>query len=120
MPGARSDVDLLYRSLDIFVLPSLNEGISNTLLEAMASQLPVVATAVGGNVELVTAGVNGQLVQAATPSDITAAIGAYIADDAMRLRHGRASRATAVANFSIDAMVDRYLDLYDTAMRGRS
>ena len=52
----------LLRAMDIFVLPSLGEGISNTVLEAMASGLPVVATAVGGNVELVEEGFNGSLV----------------------------------------------------------
>ena len=53
MPGSRADVPSLMRAMDVFVLPSRNEGISNTVLEAMASGLPVIATRVGGNPELV-------------------------------------------------------------------
>jgi len=106
MPGARSDVHLLYSGLDIFVLPSLNEGISNTILEAMASGLPIIASAVGGNVELVDTRSNGRLVAAAAPAALAAALGSYIADREMLARHGAASRQRAVANFSLDAMVD--------------
>ena len=65
LPGERSDVPDVMRGLDAFVLPSLAEGISNTILEAMASGLPVIATDVGGNAELVGAGRRGHLV----PSD---------------------------------------------------
>jgi sugar transferase (PEP-CTERM/EpsH1 system associated) len=65
LPGERKDVADVMRGLDCFVLPSLGEGISNTILEAMASGLPVIATAVGGNVELVAEGQNGTLVPAA-------------------------------------------------------
>jgi glycosyltransferase involved in cell wall biosynthesis len=115
MAGARTDVNVIYRSLDIFALPSLNEGISNTLLEAMASRLPVVATAVGGNVELVHAGRNGALVPAASASALAAAVRTYVDDPVMRVRHGNASRDIAIADFSVDSMVARYLDLYDQA-----
>ena len=62
LAGDRDDVPELLQAMDIFVLPSLGEGISNTVLEAMASGLPVIATAVGGNVELVEEGFNGALV----------------------------------------------------------
>jgi glycosyltransferase involved in cell wall biosynthesis len=62
LPGERHDIAAIMRALDVFVLPSKNEGISNTILEALASGLPVIATAVGGNLELVEDGVNGMLV----------------------------------------------------------
>ena len=65
--GARSDTPDLMRSFDVFVLPSLNEGISNTILEAMATGLPVVAGRVGGNPELVADGVTGRLYDPADP-----------------------------------------------------
>ena len=52
LPGERADIPELMRAMDLFVLPSLGEGISNTILEAMSTGLPVVATRVGGNVEL--------------------------------------------------------------------
>ncbi|MDZ7782435.1 MAG: glycosyltransferase [Halioglobus sp.] len=60
--GARQDVAEILQLMDLFVLPSLGEGISNTVLEAMASGVPVVATAVGGNLELVENNVTGSLV----------------------------------------------------------
>ena len=60
--GARNDVPAMLRGMDCFVLPSLAEGISNTILEAMATGLPVIATEVGGNCELVVDGVTGSLV----------------------------------------------------------
>ena len=116
MPGARSDMDLVYRSLDVFALPSLNEGVSNTLLEAMATRLPVVATAVGGNVELVRDGINGRLVPASNPGALAAAIRGYVEDPGLRERHGLASRTSALSKFSIDGMVTRYLDVYDRAL----
>ena len=62
LPGNRNDVPRVMRGFDLFVLPSLAEGVSNTILEAMATGLPVVATAVGGNTELVEEGVTGTLV----------------------------------------------------------
>src|SRR6185295_4357969 len=63
-PGERNDVPDILRGLDCFALPSLAEGISNTILEAMATGLPVIATDVGGNRELVDAGTTGELVPA--------------------------------------------------------
>ena len=73
LPGGRDDVADLLPGFDLFVLPSLGEGISNTILEAMACTLPVVATDVGGNPELVTAD-TGILVPSADPDALAAAI----------------------------------------------
>ena len=115
MPGARDDVDRLYRCLDVFVLPSLNEGISNTLLEAMASGLPVVATAVGGNVELIEDGINGRLIPPANPPALATELHVYMQDRPLQLRHSGASRRRALAMFSLEAMVESYLRLYDAA-----
>lgn len=113
LPGMRDDVPAVLRSLDIFVLPSIAEGLSNTILEAMATGLPVVATDVGGNHQLVEAGQTGLLVP---PSDETAmarAIRNYVLDPAMRAAHGAAGRRKAVAAFGLQRMVDRYVELYD-------
>ncbi len=74
LPGARNDVAEIYRCLDIFVLPSLREGVSNTLLEAMASGLPVIATAVGGNPELVVDNVSGFLIEPSSPHAVAAEV----------------------------------------------
>lgn len=114
MPGARDDTALIYRCLDVFVLPSLNEGISNTLLEAMASGLPVLATAVGGNVELIAEGDTGRLVPPGDVEFMVAALHAYAVDENVRLVHGCAGRTRATSTFSIGAMIDSYLHLYES------
>ena len=67
MLGERGDIPEVLAAMDVFVLPSIAEGMSNTVLEAMASGLPVVATRVGGNPELVEDGVTGRLVSASGP-----------------------------------------------------
>jgi glycosyltransferase involved in cell wall biosynthesis len=103
----------MLHSLDIFVLPSLAEGISNTILEAMASGLPVIATRVGGNVELVEEGRTGFLVPAADPVAMANAIRAYLDDRTLLATQGQAARKKAETEFSLDAMIDRYLAVYD-------
>ena len=119
MTGSRDDVPALMADLDLFVLPSLAEGISNTILEAMACGLPVIATQVGGNAELVDAGRVGTLVPSDDAATMAEAIAAY-ADDAPRLaREGGAARRHVVEHFSIDAMVERYTALYDGLLERR-
>jgi sugar transferase (PEP-CTERM/EpsH1 system associated) len=113
LPGERNDVPELMRSFDLFVLPSLAEGISNTILEAMASGLPVVATKVGGNPELVQQGVTGEVVPPAQPEALANAIREYVVDPGRRLAHGRAARSLAEQQFSLAIMVNRYLSLYE-------
>jgi len=117
LPGARDDVAELMRALDIFVLPSLAEGISNTILEAMACALPVVATLVGGNSELVIDGTTGALVPAAAPHDMAMALARYVDDVALRRRHGAAGRARVEREFSMDAMVARYVEVYEDLLQ---
>ena len=90
--GERNDIPEIMRGLDCFVLPSRGEGISNTILEAMACALPVVATRVGGNAELVEDGVTGRLVPAADPAALAQAIVNYFEDPALAHQHGRAGR----------------------------
>jgi sugar transferase (PEP-CTERM/EpsH1 system associated) len=111
--GARSDTPDLLRSFDLFVLPSVNEGISNTILEAMATGLPVVAGRVGGNPELVVDGVTGRLYDPADPEALEQALLPYLTDPALRRAHGEAARDRVVQNFSLDAMIARYQSLYD-------
>ncbi len=113
LPGERHDIPELLRGLDAFVLPSIAEGISNTILEAMASGLPVIATAVGGNPELVREGVTGTLVP---PGDIDAMARAIIAQaeaPEQARSAGRAGRADVESRFSMAAMVGAYQGLYD-------
>jgi glycosyltransferase involved in cell wall biosynthesis len=112
LAGEREDVPEVLRSLDFFVLPSISEGISNTVLEAMASALPVVATAVGGNSELVVDGETGVLVPPADPAALATALSTCAADAALRQRLGQAGRRRVEQGFSLDGMVERYTDLY--------
>lgn len=113
LPGERDDVPEILRGLDCFVLPSLAEGISNTILEAMASGLPVVATRVGGNPELVGEGITGTLVAAGDPEAMAQALIALALDPARAVAYGRAGRAEVERRFSMDAMVGAYRALYD-------
>jgi glycosyltransferase involved in cell wall biosynthesis len=115
----RSDVADMMRAMDLFVLPSANEGISNTVLEAMASALPVVAARVGGNPELIDPGRTGMLYEAADPSALASAVTAYVDSQALRDEHGRAARERVLASFSIESMVDRYAQFYDRMLSTR-
>jgi sugar transferase (PEP-CTERM/EpsH1 system associated) len=112
LAGERSDIAALMRTLRVFVLPSLAEGISNTVLEAMASGLPVVAAAVGGNAELVHDGVTGLLVPKPDPALLADAIGRLVAAPDTAAAFGRAGRLRAEQQFSLHAMVERYRTLY--------
>ncbi len=111
--GARDDVPALMREWDLFVLPSRTEGISNTILEAMASGLPVLATAVGGNPELVVEDETGRLVPRDDPEAMAHALDDLLSDPSRMARMGQAGRARVEERFSIEAMVAKYLALYD-------
>jgi sugar transferase (PEP-CTERM/EpsH1 system associated) len=118
LPGERQDSPDIMRAWDVFVLPSLREGISNTILEAMASGLPVVATRVGGNPELVEEGHTGQLVPPADPVSMAEAIGIYGRDRGLAVCHGRTGRQRVEHQFSMAAMVNSYLAVYDAVLHG--
>jgi len=113
LPGERSDVPELMRGLHVFALPSLAEGISNTILEAMASGLPVVATDVGGNADLVQSDLTGRIVPRAEPAAMAAALLDLSADPQLAGAMGIAGRARVDAQFSLPAMVKTYQSVYD-------
>lgn len=113
LPGERKDIPDVMRGLDCFVLPSLGEGISNTILEAMASGLPVIATAVGGNPELVDDARTGHLVPVADPGALARAIIALALTPEKARAMGNAGRKRIEAQFSIMAMIDSYQQIYD-------
>jgi sugar transferase (PEP-CTERM/EpsH1 system associated) len=116
LAGTRGDVPDVMRGLDLFVLPSRAEGISNTILEAMATGLAVIATNVGGNAELVLPGETGALVPAGDPAAMSEAIAQYAADGALRREHGLAGRLRVESEFSLDGMVERYALLYQSQL----
>lgn len=120
LPGERADVAQVMRGLNCFVLPSLAEGISNTILEAMATSLPVIATRVGGNAELVDDGRTGEVVP---PDDVEALAQALVrlaAEPVRAAAMGRAGRTEVERRFSLQAMVDAYQALYDRELGVRS
>jgi sugar transferase (PEP-CTERM/EpsH1 system associated) len=119
LPGERQDVADIMRSLHCFALPSLAEGISNTILEAMASGLPVIATQVGGNADLVQQDRTGLLVPPADEQAMAAAILSLAGHEQMTAAMGRAGRARVEADFSLTAMVSRYQAIYAQELRGR-
>lgn len=110
--GASQDVAAWLQAMHVFVLPSINEGISNTLLEAMASGLPTLVTGVGGNVELVQEGQGGAFFAAGDVAGLTSRLIAYFDDEGLRQRDGAAARARCEAQFSLRAMLDAYASLY--------
>ncbi len=119
LPGERQDVPDIMRGLDCFVLPSIAEGVSNTILEAMASGLPVIATAVGGNPELVVEGESGLLVPPSDPAQLATAL-IELADDPERARAmGKHGRQLVESNYSMGAMVRHYQQLYDRLFYGK-
>jgi len=110
--GERRDIPQVLAALDLFVLPSIAEGMSNTILEAMATGLPVVATRVGGNPELVEDGVTGRLVPVRDHQALVTAIAAYLDDPLVRGLHGKASAERIRQHFSIEQMRRQYEELY--------
>jgi sugar transferase (PEP-CTERM/EpsH1 system associated) len=119
LPGERNDVARIMRSFDLFVLPSLAEGISNTILEAMATGLPVLATAVGGNPELIQAGVTGTLVPRDDPESMARAMRAYAESSELCRRHGSEARGAIERKFGLEAMVNAYMAIYDKLLASR-
>lgn len=110
--GAVRDVPALLERASLFVLPSLSEGVSLTLLEAMARGLPVVATNVGGTPEVVVDGVTGLLVPAASPSELARAMLRLLANPEMARQIGHAGRERVEAHFDVRRMVGAYERLY--------
>lgn len=111
--GNRDDVAQWLDECDVFALSSVAEGMPVTLLEAMAAGLPVVATNVGGIATVVENGVTGTLVPASDAQALAEALGAYVADEQLRRRHGEAGRTRVAAQFDLSTMVSAYVALYD-------
>lgn len=120
LPGERADVPDVMRGLDCFVLPSLAEGISNTILECMACGVPVLVTAVGGNAELVVDGETGVIVPADDVDAMAAGLVQIAASPERTQAMGRAGRERAVRHFSLPAMVAAYQGLYDRLLAERN
>ncbi|MDP3613315.1 MAG: glycosyltransferase, partial [Rubrivivax sp.] len=116
-PGERTDVPDVMRGLNCFALPSLVEGISNTILEAMASALPVLATRVGANAELVQEGVTGHVVSSGDPQALARGLLSLAANPQAAMGMGKAGREAVERRFSMQAMVDAYERVYEQVLQ---
>lgn len=116
LTGLRRDVPELLATFDIFVLSSLWEGLPRVLPQAMATALPVVATAIDGNAEIVQDGVNGLLTPPGDPAELAAALLRLLADPELARTMGQAGLA-GVAEFGAERMVEQIADLYRQLLR---
>lgn len=110
--GYRDDISKLLQIIDVFILSSYTEGISLTLLEAMAAGKPIVATKVGGNPEVVDDGKTGILVPCGFPERIESAVMRFYANRSLIPEFAEAGRKRAYELFSLQNMTDKYEDLY--------
>jgi glycosyltransferase involved in cell wall biosynthesis len=110
--GLRKDIPQILGAAAVSVLPSVSEGISNTLLESMAAGVPVVATRVGGTPEVIRDGEQGLLVPPSDPQALADAILAVLGDPALAARLGAEGRRRVREEFSFEAVVRRTEDLY--------
>jgi len=112
LKGSVRDVPSLLSEVDVAVLTSHSEGLSNAILEYMGAARPIVATSVGANVELIEDGIHGLLVPPRDPEATANAILQLLADRALAARLGAAARRRAGERYSVTAMVRRYEEFY--------
>jgi glycosyltransferase involved in cell wall biosynthesis len=117
--GWRDDIPEIMKILDVFVLPSLNEGMGRVLVEAMAAGKPVVASRVGGIPDLVKPGQNGFLVEPGDENGLSAAIEKLLTDKSMRDEMGKKGREMC-QDFSVEKMIEKINVLYTSLLQKRS
>jgi len=112
--GETSEPEVLMNCFDIFLLSSLSEGLSNTLIEAMSTGLPLIASDVGGNSELVIDGENGFLYESNNKSELIERLGLLINNKKLREDFGERSKSLAYKNFKMSRMIENYQDIYSS------
>jgi sugar transferase (PEP-CTERM/EpsH1 system associated) len=110
--GASQNIVDILNAMDVFVLPSVSEGMSNTLLEAMSVALPVVATRVGGNSELIEDGITGLLFKVGSIEELIGKLVILAGNQNLRSDLGKSARARILAEYRLDSMMERYRNLY--------
>jgi len=109
---AREDLEAAYEAADLFVLPSLGEGLPLALIEAMAHGKCVLATDVPGNRDVIKDGWNGALVEARNPAELAHRIDALLADNGLRAQLGAQARLDVKRDYSCDVVMKKILDVY--------
>jgi len=117
--GRRSDMPEVLAAMDVFVLPSESEGMSNAILEAMSMRLPVVATSVGGAPEVISEGVNGFLVEYPDSQALASKVAGLLGSQELRRCTGSAARERVVAHYSAAGMVRQIENLYVNLRNGK-
>jgi glycosyltransferase involved in cell wall biosynthesis len=112
LAGPKDDLLPYYRAADVFILPSISEGLSNSMLEAMACGVAIMASRVGGAREALTPDVSGYLFDPLNRHELKAGIRGFIADRGLALRMGEAARKTAVEKYSMARVADDLLAMY--------
>lgn len=112
--GEVADVDPFLRAADVFLSPSVAEGMSNALLEAMAHALPCIATRISGSEDLIDDGRNGLLVPADETGAMTRALHRLLGDPALRQKRGNSARRMIETGYAISTIAARYVELYET------
>jgi glycosyltransferase involved in cell wall biosynthesis len=110
---ATSRVAEALHSIDIFVLPSVSEALSNALMEAMACGCSVIASNVGGNPELISPGENGLTFQAGNPADLADKLSMVLARPDLRREYAQAAARRIAREFSLSASLERMQEIYD-------
>jgi glycosyltransferase involved in cell wall biosynthesis len=113
LAGQKSDVATWYRAADVYVIPSLLEGLSNTMIEALASGLPIVSTRVSGSSVLADSPPAGLVVDVADTEGLARAMEGLLRDESKRIRLGRNARLTFEARFSLDTVAAKMLRVYE-------
>jgi glycosyltransferase involved in cell wall biosynthesis len=117
--GSRSDIPEIMHAIDVLAAPSLSEGFSNSILEALAAGKPVVASRVGGNVEQISDGVNGFLVPPADSAALAIALERLLSSPAQHRQMGEAAQTRVQQRFSIEKMVEAHQQLYNRLLQRR-
>lgn len=116
--GFRSDCLELYQAMDVFALSSLREGLPNVLLEAMATEVPVLGTRVAGIPKLIEDGVNGLLVEPGSADALEVGLARLLGDAQLRQRLAAAGRATIESRYSFRRRMDKIKEIYDHSLGG--